>query len=84
MPVELICWGKKKINGCQDYVPQIFLDNPKVIQSLLPTLIIVRHVLDAGSESAIHQHYGKPQAKKGISELGYAPDSVTLSAYHVA
>lgn len=52
--------GEKKINGCQDFVPQIFLDNPKVIHSLLPTLITVRHVLDAGSESGIHQHYGKP------------------------
>lgn len=48
------------------------------------TVNIVRRALNAGSESTIHQYYAKSQARKRISELAYVPDSVTLSAYHIA
>lgn len=67
-------------------MPQIFSDNPKFMYSLSSTalIIVTQRVLNAGPESTIHQYYGKFQARKGISELGYAPDSVTLPAPHTA
>lgn len=67
-------------------MPQIFSGNPKFMYSLSSTsLVIVRQrVLNAGPESTFHQYYGKSQTRKGISELGCTPNSVTLPAPHIA